>query len=350
MIPARLFHEPSDRSSQWQAYVSSALTLSDGQISDRIKALNTLIKGWLEQNTGTFVYLPQEYSDPSRSDKMRPEEIYVLDRWRIAESDFVVMNMDQPAFGVGQEAEMACAMGIPIIAFHYAAVVMPSRIIRGIPGIYGGEGSYEPSDAVIMYRDQQNYEDLKVYLVGIVQKLQKSVRPLAEATYSVQSFSERLQMAILNSQKNIRQVAQEAGFTEAFLQYLLKDYRSIVSTFEPYGLLKACRLRKIPFDRYLNPGLWVLKRLSEVLDVRVSALIGEDELNRIWHEPLLHLSRRGVTLEEFLEVADKADYLVLYQRAARASNENGQSEQVAEEIFKLVTAHRDELTRQNKLF
>lgn len=65
---------------------------------------------------------------------MKPEEIYVLDRWRIAESDFVVMNMDQPAFGVGEEAEMACSMGIPIIAFHYASVVMPSRIIRVVPG------------------------------------------------------------------------------------------------------------------------------------------------------------------------------------------------------------------------
>jgi len=349
MTSTRLFQEPTDRSSEWQAYVSSALTLADGQISDRIKSLNTLIKGWLEQETHTFTYLPQEYSDPSRSDKMMPEEIYVLDRWRIAESDFVVMNMDQPAFGVGQEAEMACSMGIPIIAFHYAAVVMPSRIIRGIPGIYGGEGSYQPSDAVITYRDQQTYEDLKNSLIGMVQKLQKSVKPLAQSTYSVQSFSERLQMAILNSQKSVKQVASEAGFTEAFVNYLLKDYRSIVSTFEPYGLLKLCRLRNIPFDRYLNPGLWVLKKLSEVLDVRVSALIGEDELNRIWHEPLIELSNQGVSLAEFLEVADKADYMVLYQKAARA-NDDGQSKQVASEILKLVKAHRDELTRQNTLF
>jgi hypothetical protein len=343
------FHASPDRPYEWQAYVSSALTIPSGQMQDRVKALNVLIKEWLEALTGTFAYLPQEYSDPSRSDKMKPEEIYVLDRWRIAESDFVVMNMDVPAFGVGEEAEMACSMGIPIIGFHYVSVGLPSRIIRGVPGIYGGEGFTQPSEAVIRYEDQQNYDDLKSQLVGTIQKLQQSVRPLSETTYSIQSFSERLHMAILNSKKSIAEVAREAGFTEAFLRYLLKDYRSIVSTFEPYGLLKSCRLRKIPFDRYLNPGLWVLKRLSEVLGVRISALVGEDELNRIWHEPLVQLSKRGVTLEEFLEVAERGDYIVLYQRAARASDEES-SKNVADHIFKLVKDHRDELTRQKNLF
>ena len=349
MSSTRLFQDPAERTYDWHAYVSSALTISNGQTQDRIKALNSMIKSWLQEQTGTFVYLPQEYSDPSRSDKMRPEEIYVLDRWRIAESDFVVMNMDQPAFGVGEEAEMACSMGIPIIAFHYVSVDMPSRIIRGVPGIYGGEGFRQPSDAIIKYKDQQDYEDLHANLIGTVQQLQKLVKPLSQTTYSIQSFSERLNTAILNAQKTIPQVAREAGFTEAFLRYLLKDYKSIVSTFEPYGLLKSCRLRKIPFDRYLNPGLWVLKRLSEVLEIRMSSLVGEDELNRIWHDPLLELSKRGVTLAEFLEVSEKADYIVLYQRAARADEEE-ESHEVANQIFNLVKARRDELTRQKKLF
>jgi 5-bromo-4-chloroindolyl phosphate hydrolysis protein len=218
-----------------------------------------------------------------------------------------------------------------------------------VPGIFGGEGFYQPSDAVIAYKDQQTYEDLKANLIGTVQKLQKSVQPLSQSTYSVQSFSERLQMAILNSQKSVPQVAREAGFTEAFLKYLLSDYKSIVSTFEPYGLLKACRLRNIPFDRYLNPGLWVLKRLSEVLEVRISALVGEDELNRIWHEPLIQLSKKGVTLEEFLEVADKVDYIVLYQQAARSADDD-QSQKVTEQMFKVVEERRDEIARQKKLF
>jgi nucleoside 2-deoxyribosyltransferase len=345
-----LFSDPNDRQWEWQAYVSSALTLQDAQTGDRIKAVNKLIKEWLENETGTFAYLPQEYSDPSRSDKMKPEEIYVLDRWRIAEADFVVMNMDQPAFGVGQEAEMACAMGIPIIAFHYAGNVLPSRIIRGVPAIYAGEGDYQPSDAVIRYKDQLHYDDLRTELIANVRKLQKSAKPLSATTYSLQSFSDRLRAAIINSGKREAQVAREAGFTEAFLHYLLTDYRSIVSTFEPYGLLKLCKLRRIPFDRYLNPGLWVLNRLADVLDVRISSLIGEDELNRIWHEPLISLSRKGVSLEEFLEVSEGADYIVLYQKAARSRDEESSSEQVAEEILAIVESHRDELARQKPLF
>src|SRR5437660_6142867 len=104
-----MFPQDKRDSFGWQAYLSSALTLHDAQTRNRIKALNTLIKTWLEESCDAFIYLPQEYSDPSRGDKMKPEEIYILDRWRIAESDFVVMNLDTPSFGVGQEAEIACS-------------------------------------------------------------------------------------------------------------------------------------------------------------------------------------------------------------------------------------------------
>ncbi len=77
--------------------------MPDSQACDRIKNLNALIKSWLEESANTFVYLPQDYSDPSRGDKMRSEEIYILDRWRIAESDFIIMNLDTPSFGVGRK-------------------------------------------------------------------------------------------------------------------------------------------------------------------------------------------------------------------------------------------------------
>jgi hypothetical protein len=74
------------------------------------------------------------------------------------------------------------------------------------------------------------------------------------------------------------------------------------------------------------------------LNVRLSSLIGEEELNRIWHEPLAILSDRGVTLKDFVEISDEADYLVMYQKAAR----KGSPEEVAEGIYELIERKRNE--------
>ncbi len=332
-----LFPEDRRESFDWHAYLSSALTIQDAQTRDRVLRLNSLIKGWLEEATNTFMYLPQEYSDPSRGDKMKPEEIYILDRWRIAESDYVIMGLDTPAFGVGQEAEIACSMGIPIIAFHYKGNSI-SRIIKGIPAIFTGEGTSQPSEGVIAYEDQQNYEDLKGKLIAAVRMVQKSVKRLPEVTSTTTSFSERLSRAITKSGKPVSQVAKESGFTEAFLNSLLNNYQLIESIFEPYGILKLCMMRNIPEERYLNPGLWVLRKLSETLNIRISSLIGDEEIGRAWHEPLLSLSKKGVSLEEFVEVSEDADYLIMYREAARA----GSSEEVAQSIFRLVERKRNE--------
>jgi hypothetical protein len=332
-----LFPEDRRDTFDWHAYLSSALTIPDALIRDRVLKLNSLIKGWLEDATNTFMYLPQEYSDPSRGDKMKPEEIYILDRWRIAESDYVIMALDTPAFGVGQEAEIACSMGIPIIAFHYKGNSV-SRIIKGIPAIFTGEGTSQPSDGVIAYEDQHNYEDLKGKLIATVKMVQKSVKRLPADTSTATTFSERLNRAIKNSGKSIPQLAKETGFTEAFLNSLLNSYQHIQSIFEPYEILKLCRMRSIPEERYLNPGLWVLRKLSETLKIRISSLIGDEDVGRAWHEPLLSLSKKGVTLEEFVEVSEDADYLIMYREAARA----GSSEEVAQSIFKLVERKRNE--------
>lgn len=338
----QMFPQDKRDSFGWQAYLSSALTLHDAQTRNRIKALNTLIKRWLEESCDAFIYLPQEYSDPSRGDKMKPEEIYILDRWRIAESDFVVMNLDTPSFGVGQEAEIACSMGIPIVGFHYKGNQV-SRIIRGIPALFVSEGTTQPSEGVIAYEDLHNYEDLKGDLIASIKRMQKLIKPLPSAGIGP-SFSERLRRAITKSRKTLTDVAKESGFTEAFLHSLLHDYKYIESIFEPYELLKLCRLRNIPEERYLNPGLWVLKRLAETLNVRISALVGEEEIGRSWHEPLVLLSRKGVSLEEFVQVADDADYLLLHQKAARSNS----SEEVANGIFSLVERKRNGGTKRQK--
>ncbi len=214
-------------------------------------------------------------------------------------------------------------------------------MIRGVPAIYSGEENTEPSAGVISYKDQQHYDDLKGKLLATVKKVQRFVKQLPDQQFGIEPFSERLKKAINKSGKSTTQIAKETGFTEAFLLSLMNDYKSIESIFEPYGLLKLCKLRNIPQDRYLNPGLWVLRRLSDTLKIPMSALIGEGELDRVWHEPLLHLSRRGVSLEEFVEVSGEAEYLIMYQRAARVTDKENSPKELAEKIFHLVESRRN---------
>ncbi len=329
---------------RWQAYLSSALTIDKEDDRARILALNAKIKQALEDKTGTFVYLPQEYSDPSRGDKMKPEEIYVLDRWRIAESDFVILNLDRPAFGVGQEAEIATSMSIPVIAFHYRSIKV-SRIITGVPVIFLGEGLGVPSDSVISYSDLEIYSDLMGSLIAEVTRLQKTITPLEEITPDEFSFSKNLQRLMDSEGVAIDELARRTDFTLPFIKHLLSNFDSVKSTLEPYEILARCRMRRIPEDRFVNPGLWVLRKLSKALGRKVYELIGEREIGHALNEPLRIAGKKGVALEEFVNVASDVGYHLIVDRAARSQNET--SSVLADEIVQAVERRRAVLAKDD---
>jgi transcriptional regulator with XRE-family HTH domain len=311
---SRLFRESREHFG-WQAYLSSALTIQDSLTRERIKKQNLRVKEWLEESADAFVYLPQMYSDPSRDADMSPEEIYVLDRWRIAESDFVLANLDLPAFGVGQEVEMACQLGLPIVAYHHTAL-RPSRIVRGIPVIFVGDGLGVPSRHVIEYREE-DYSDLKAALIAAVQQVQRTITPQSEAPSGAPTFSSQLRKAVNNRGLGIEELAHRTGFSKAFIEQLLRDQSEVQSMLEPYEILQKCRMRGIPLDRFTNPGLWVLRQLAEVLECSVGDLIGEVQLDREWIEPLILAGERGVSLGEFARIARDVDFQVTYGLVAR---------------------------------
>lgn len=332
--------DDSDRDNyKWHAYMSSALTLENAQERERMHNLNWGIKRWLQQETETFVYLPQDYSAPGHQDKMPAHEVYILDRWRIAESDFVVMNFDIASFGVGQEAEIACSTGIPVIAFHHHSKRV-SRMVRGLPMLFLSRLEGMSEDEIIKYEDQQTHQDLKQKLVIQVRKLQKSITPLEPSVIPIQSFSRRFKTAIEKSGKSIEVLSKETGFTKDFLNILQQEYNSIIAMFQEYDTMRNFRWRKIPQERFSNPGLWVLQKLSRALNLRVGQLIGEEDINRIWHEPLRKASQKGVSLEEFVNVAEAADYLILYQKAARAESAESAIESISDNIIQLVQSKK----------
>ena len=330
---------PSDDSNsdsfKWHAYMSSALTIDDSKERDRMHKLNWDIKNWIQTETETFLYLPQDYSAPGHQDRMPAHEVYILDRWRIAESDFVIMNFDKPSFGVGQEAEIACSTGIPVIAFHWVGYKV-SRMVRGMPMLFLSEPGKTPDYEIIKYEDQQTYSDLKRKLVTQVKKAQKKIQPIATNVIPIQSFSQRLRAAIQKSGKSIEEISDETGLSKDFLDILQKDYNSILAMFQEYETMRNFRWRKVPAERFSNPGLWVLQKLSKALGLRIGQLIGEEDINRIWHEPLKKASQKGVSLEEFVNVAEAADYMILYQKAARTDSTEESAESIANNIIQLV--------------
>lgn len=306
---------------RWTAYLSSALTIADERKRLQIAALNADVKTWLEEPTDTFVYLPQDYSAPYCGVQMPPEEIYILDRWRIAEADFVLMNLDVPAFGVGQEAEIATSLGVPIVAFHSKHVLV-SRIIRGAPVLFPCDAKGTPSSSVIEYEDVRLASDLKEKLIARVQQLQGHITPLSEHLGRERPFSARLKARLTKEGVTVEELAAGTKLSTAFLRILLQDFNSVESLLSPRGVFRLRPMAKIPEDRYVNPGLWVLKRLAEFFKIRVGELLGENVLHRDYRKPLDVLASEGTSLAEFLGIVESTQYDLSYREAARTDPES----------------------------
>lgn len=322
------------------AYVSSALTMSDKIQGDRIKALNSKIKEWLNE-IDIFGYLPQEYSDPSLNDMMSPEEIYILDRWRIAESDFVIMNLDKPAFGVGQEAEIASSSGIPIIPFHYYKTQV-SRIIRGIPGIFIIDKDKSPENSIIQYEDITNFNDLKDKLLSSIKRLISQLKNQSdEEINKLPDFSEYFVKAMRNRGETVESLSEKTGLSRSFISALTQDYKSIKKMLEPFDILKIRKLKKISINKYSNPGLWILQKLSKALHVNIGDLIGEERFEFDWLEPLVLAANKGLKLEQLLNIIPKTDYKIYYTNAARFQDSKKAKEEIANEMLELVKKYSE---------
>jgi hypothetical protein len=205
-----------------------------------------------------------------------------------------------------------------------------------MPMLFLSEPGKTPDYEIIKYEDQQTYSDLKRKLVTQVKKAQKKIQPIATNVIPIQSFSQRLRAAIQKSGKSIEEISDETGLSKDFLDILQKDYNSILAMFQEYETMRNFRWRKVPAERFSNPGLWVLQKLSKALGLRIGQLIGEEDINRIWHEPLKKASQKGVSLEEFVNVAEAADYMILYQKAARTDSTEESAESIANNIIQLV--------------
>lgn len=62
---------------------------------------------------------------------MTPEHVYLLDRIRVVEADYMIVIADHTSFGVGGEVEIATSLGKPVVIISREEKL--SRFLTGTP-------------------------------------------------------------------------------------------------------------------------------------------------------------------------------------------------------------------------
>jgi transcriptional regulator with XRE-family HTH domain len=306
-----------------RAYLSSALT-NLGVQTDPVLQQNKRIQQMLRAEFQVELYLPQDHSNPNdpHSDDFSPEEVYVLDRWRVAESDFLLVSADHPSFGVGQEIELAGALGTPVIVFHQRSCRV-SRMLKGTLSIFvpGANDPASPSGSIIAYdSDDDLLEHLRSQLGELISGLESARK--FDSRFS--NFAESLRQARESRSISQQTLAKKAGISTAFLQLVETGKEG------PLRLIERAKLPKHEFDalhdiRFSNPGLWVIFRLADALEMDASALIGEGLPAEMQVEQFEDLcARRSVSFSEFRALSKKFE--IGYQPRLLAASNNPLSE------------------------
>jgi len=260
-----------------RAYMSSSLTsfpnLSEEDAKnkrDKLLKLNLKIK-YMCKSISVDLYLPQESSNPASShdDCLTPDEVYVLDRWRVAEADFLIVNINEPSFGVGQEVEIANSMGIPAIIF-FEDDKKASRMIKGASCNFTPPG-YNQDESLITYK-KDDVDGLLEKLKDRIFILKEVINPIPEIKSTKESFGKKLRDLREGKGLSHKDLSEKTGLSIKFLQLLeteITDLRNLGNE----KTLNNKKFFSIYQNKFSNPGIWVLDILTNGLNVELSDLI-----------------------------------------------------------------------------
>ena len=270
---------PTSEPLRHKAYLSEPITRCPVRERGRIKRLVDQIKESIEEHPFlTKLYIPSLVSDPEVRKSLTPEHVYLLDRIRIVEADFLLVLADHTSFGVGGEVEMATNLGKPIVFFSRDKKL--SRFLLGTPASANrafcnkGESSHNPY--YIHYRE---WRDLKAPFLSLVSKVLTQI-----GTPSVQ-------LPVWDISKNLRKLRVERGWSQEELamksgvfhpQLALweKSLSEIIGELQAYQKagqldLDPIELNSTQLEQLSNPSLNALHKISRALGVPVSELLGD---------------------------------------------------------------------------
>lgn len=255
----------SDRTRfKYRAYMSSALTSMDERARDQQCSILEDLHFDVFDDLGVYLYLPHVSSHPGVHADLSPQVVYTLDRYRIAQSSFLVASADLPSIGVGQEIEIAQALGIPIIGYApQAKKELVSRMVRGVPLLFGAPGG-EEEDPMIWYRNIDDlHSRLRERTIALLQTL-----PEMGSQPVIYQFGAQLQKIMVERDTSEQDLASALGVPRLFIRALSSSASDIESLLIENRLELHDALPDI--SKFTNPGFWVLVQLAEVLQVDVS--------------------------------------------------------------------------------
>jgi hypothetical protein len=232
------------------------------------------------------LYLPHLQSDPEHNSDLVPETVYYVDRLMVTSSSFIIVCLDIPSIGVGQEIEIAMHTGIPILAYKHAEK-RTSRMPLGSPvfadDVYSDLSPDQDTEKVIEYHNEgELFAKLRHRIQFLVKYLGAAIPPRR----SREQFSDRLLCMVerdgVHGDHKDRQLAQKLGVPPTFVAFLQKTEGRLREHFESAMPSMAKRLQqdlsqRYDFDRFCNPSLTVLRQLAHALNLTVAELIGEPQ-------------------------------------------------------------------------
>lgn len=257
------------------AYVSEPITRCPKREKGRIKTLiKHMRKALAEEPYCTRLYVPSEVSSPQVRGEMAPEHVYLLDRIRVVECDFMLVIADQTSFGIGGEVEMATSLGKPVIIFSREDNL--SRFLVGTPAntVRDVEGTY--------YLQYREWRDLKIKMLPMIEQVLKELEPSQHGGIPFFDVGKQLHRLRKLRHLSLDELASRTGLRLRQLQMLEKPFATLAEELAAYRDDADIDLGSVNFtphqlEELANIGLPALHKLAVALEVPIGTLLGQEE-------------------------------------------------------------------------
>lgn len=262
--------------SRFRAYVSEPITRCSKREKGRIKTLVRRMAEFLTQPPfETSLYIPSLVTAPEIRSQMWEEDVYLLDRIRVVQADYLLVVADETSFGIGGEVELASALGKPVVFMSRA-----DRLSRFMLGVSGNAVKAHVGVPYLRYRE---WRDLKPQLIEVLPPILESVAMVETNELPLWDFGHHLKRWREQRGLSVETLARRSGLASAQIRAFemsMEEIRRRLSVYEDeMGTLGLSQIQLTPRQReqLLNPGLDALHRLADALNVPLAQLVGEPE-------------------------------------------------------------------------
>lgn len=279
------------------AYVSEPITRCPPRERSRIQNLIKQMQEDLGKDPfGITLYSPSLVSSPEVRGDMKPEDVYLLDRLKVAEADFLLACADHTSFGIGGEVELAASMGKPVIIFSRAERL--SRFLVGTPA--NAVRVVDPDQYYLKYRA---WRDLKPQLLPVVKKVLEEPGTMGEQGFKLWDVGRHVRQLREERGMSMLELASKAGLRSLQLDMLEKPFDQLIGELAAYEGLKEMGINRYRFtdhqlEQVSDIGVSVLHKLAAALNVSASVLLGEEKRRANSKGPLRQATSENKRFQE----------------------------------------------------